>query len=103
MAINQPVLPISCESQMIPHRLHSFLSHNSSLRLLSPDTHALFVRGRTVSTEVTIPPPTSAFMFELITLVRNAQRWGQPQRCSAYLYKQYSPISSPVLRSLNIV
>ena len=58
---------------MIAHKLHSFLVHNSSSVLLSPKVHALFVPWKNMP-EVTMPPPTSAFTFELITLVRAAHR-----------------------------
>ena len=57
---------------MIAHRLHSFLLHSPSSVLLSPKVHALFVPWKN-SPEVTIPPPTSAFTFELVALVRTSR------------------------------
>jgi len=67
---------------MIAHRLQSFLVHSSSSALLSPKVHALFVPWKN-RPEVVMPPPTSAFTFELITLVRR----GGSQECDAYLYE----------------
>ena len=59
-----PVLSISNESRIIAHKLHSFLLHNSSLVLLSPKVHALFVPWKN-KPDIVIPPWTLDFIYKL--------------------------------------
>lgn len=58
---------------MIAHKLHFFLVHSSSLSLVSPRVHALFVPWKN-KPEVTIPPPTCRSTVELITVVNDVQK-----------------------------
>jgi len=67
-----PALDTSNESRIIAHKLHSFLLHNTSLVLVSPKVHALFVPWKN-RPETNTPLPTSLLMTELDTLIKNGQ------------------------------
>jgi len=67
-----PVLETSNESRIIAHKLHPFLLHNTSLVLVSPKVHALFVPWKN-RPETNTPLPTSLLITELDTLIKNGQ------------------------------
>ena len=53
---------------MIAHKLHLFLPHSSSFVLEWPRVHALSVPWKN-KPEVAIPPPTSCFTVELMSVL----------------------------------